>query len=358
MAVDMTIDSSTIDQVTNAELDNLDEQLLKMVEGDTETLRAAALAFNSELRSLENEINEFKALLKRQKEMRNANKDSKKYEQIQAYIQGKQQQSLFLKGDVPKRYYTAAMKFQAIINKFIGQTVSVIYVYENNGSVDLYEIKDNDILKFDVASRGYNFIARYNPNLNDLEKAMEKLSFNEPFNFNFIGLQEAYQGTLFRYRISRKHKNRVVLWQNPPTVWHHAFISSEGDINETYADIVLQNNKTPNFSNGDIELNIEEFVMATFNVTNESGMLSGDTTIDNIEYAIKSANASVLSINQLRKLANDIINDAHFDKQKMLDLKNKLKQRAKSRTNIKRALEQEVEKGIIAEISSAGVQIA
>ena len=350
----MTIDSSTIDQIIDTELNELDNQLSRMVEGDVTTLRAAAISFDNELKNLEDEINEFKALLKRQKEMRNANRDSKKYEEIPAYIQGKQQQSLFLKGDIPRRYYAAAEKFQAIINQFIGQTVTTIYVYENNGSAELYEVKSNDVLKFDVASRGYNFIARYNPNLNELQSAMSKVSLNEPFNFNFEGLQGAYKETLFRYRVSRKHKNRIVLWQNPQTVWHHAFISTEGDINETYAVIILQNNRTPGFNSGDIELNVEEFVTATFDVTNESGMLSGDTTLDNIEYAIKSANASTLSINQLRKLANDIIKDAHFDKQKMLDLKAKLKKQARARNTANKALKEEVEKTILAEIQGIG----
>lgn len=354
MAIDMTIDPSTIDQIIDTELNELDTQLSKIVEGDVTTLRAAAISFDNELKSLENEINEFKALLKRQKEIRNANKDSKKYEEISAYIQGRQQQSLFLKGDIPKRYYAAAMKFQAIINKFIGQTVSTIYVYENNGIAELYEVKSNDVLKFDVASRGYNFIARYNLNLNELQSALSKVSFNEPFNFNFEGLQGAYKETLFRYRISKKHKNKIVLWQNPQTVWHHAFISSEGDINETYAVIVLQNNRTPDFNNGDIELNVEEFVTATFNVTNESGMLSGDTTINNIEYAIKSANASTLGISQLKKLANDIIKDAYFDKQKMLDLKAKLKKQARTRNTANKVLKDEVERAILAEIQSIG----
>lgn len=357
MALDIKVDNAILDQITETELNAIDGELPPIIEQDAAILRAAAIDFNNELESLNNEINEFKALLKKQKEMRNAYRAGNAYKKIDTYIQGRQQQTKFLKGDIPKRYYAAANKFQNIINEVIGQKVVTIYVYENNGVADLYEIKNNEVLKFDVTSRGYNFVGRYNPNLNDLQNAMSKLSFDdEPFQFNLEGLKNTYRETLFRYRTSRKHNNRIVLWQNPQTVWHHAFISGEGDINEAYATVILQNNRTPSFNNLNIELNIEEFITVILNITNESGMLSGDVTIGNIEYAIKSANASTLGISQLKKLAKEIIADAHFDKQKLLDLKHKLKQKARRR-NKEVSLKEEVEKELIAAIQGNGIAI-
>lgn len=45
------------------------------------------------------------------------------------------------------------------------------------------------------------------------------------------------------------------------------------------------------------------------NVTNLSGTLEGDTTVNNMEVAVKSNQATTLSIEQLYKMAQDIINN-------------------------------------------------
>ncbi len=345
--ISVELEESTADIITNEQLNAIDTPLKDAVEIDIQQLRAAANEYLIEVSALSVEIQQFQNLLQRQRNLRRANAN---YSEIEEYIQNKEQQSVFLRSDIPKRFYAATFKFQAALNAFIGQKVVMVFVYENNnGEPELYEIKDEDLLKYDVASRTNNFVARYNPTQKDLETSMERLKVDEAFNFNLIGLKTTYKEVLFRYRVSRKHNNRIVLWQNPSRVWHHAFISAEGDINETYAAIVLLNKKSPDF-NSDIELNVEAFVHETFNVDNESGMLAGDVTVGNIEYGIKSAGASALSARQLIIMAKKVISDATFDKQALLKEKQKLHARARTRN---KELVGDIEKEIYNDIIQA-----
>jgi hypothetical protein len=130
------------------------------------------------------------------------------------------------------------------------------------------------------------------------------------------------------------------------SVWHHAFISTEGDIAETYAVIVLLNRKDPSFNNANIEINIEEFVTEALNVDNMSGMLQGDVTVGNIEYGIKAAGASALSANQLIRMAKTILKDSEFSKEKLLKEKQKLAAKARTRNKIIDGLENTVSENI------------
>ena len=325
----IVLEESVKDTITNTEVDSIDQPLREVSENNINELKNAANTYLLELEKLSVEIKNFQTLLQRQRDLRKANAN---YAEIETYIQGKEQQRLFLNSDIPKRFYTATFKFQNALNAFIGQKVVMVFVYENSeGEPELYEINNEDLLKYDVASRSNNFVARYNPTQKDLETSMQKLKLDEAFNFNMTNLKITYKEVLFRYRMSRKHNNRIVLWENPSRVWHHGFISAEGDINETYAAIVLLNKKQPDFNASNLELNVEAFVIKAFDVDNESGMLAGDVTVGNIEYGIKSMGASALSANQLINMARTILKDANFDKQSLLNVKKKLHDRRRRR---------------------------
>ena len=66
-------------------------------------------------------------------------------------------------------------------------------------------------------------------------------------------------------------------------------------------------------------------------VDNESGLLAGDVTIGNIEYAIKSADASMLGIRQMVLLAELIQKDVIKDISDLLKYKQLLHNKARTR---------------------------
>lgn len=345
MAIEIQIDEKTKDNVINEQFNGVDKIIQNEFAPDVLQLKTAAQLYLSELEIMKIEIDNFKTLLKRQKEIRkNFKKD---YNTIDEYIQNREIQSTFLHSDIPKRFYQATFKFQEELNKCLGQEVVMVYVYENSdGEPELYEIKNEDVLRFDVASRTANFTARYQPSMKDFGSSLQRLQTDSVLNFNLSNLQNTYKEMLFRYRSSRKKNNRIVLWENPINVWNHVWISTEGDIAETYAVIVLLNRQSPGFQNTNMELNVEEFAMETLNVDNMSGMLAGDVTVGNIEYGIKTAGASVLSANQLIKMAKKILKESDFDKKKLLTEKEKMAKRARKRNKLIKGVENQVSSDI------------
>ena len=339
--IQINIDEQEKERLSKDQFNEIDNQIEEAVDKEIIKLKTVALKYLNELDKIKNEINQFKNLLSHQRAIRKNYKNN--YNTIEEYIQGREQQYAFLHSDIPKRFYESTFNFQTALNNCLEQKIVMVYVYENtNGEPELYEILNEDILKFDVASRSNNFIARYQPTKNNLENSMKRLQIDSILNFNLPALKNTYKETLFRYRCSRKKNNRIVLWQNPLKTWHHVFISSEGDIAETYATIVLLNRKSPDFNNINMELNIEDFAKEVLNVDNMSGMLQGDVTVGNIEYGIKTLGASALSTNQLIKMAKTILKDAEFSKEKLLKEKQKLAKKAKTRNKIVDGLENTV----------------
>mgnify|MGYP006976671786 CR=1 FL=1 len=67
---------------------------------------------------LDVELTKFKALLRRQKELRKLNPNS--YKTIGEYERNKIIVSQFLSSDIPKMLYKASFDFQELLNEFLG----------------------------------------------------------------------------------------------------------------------------------------------------------------------------------------------------------------------------------------------
>ena len=280
-------------------------------------LKQGAQAYIREYNSLQKEVANFESVLKRQSQLRKANRST--YETIDEYINNKEDISNFLRSDIPRRLFEASFKFQNLLNMYLGQKVTMVYVFDDGTGPELYEIKTEDILSFDYSSRN-KLVARYNATSKNMQSALTKLQIDEKLNFNMKNLKDTYKEVIHRYRKSRSVGSKVVLWQVPQKIWHAMKVSAEGDINEAYASFVILNQSSPSFNYSDIEYNIQDFmVKGVAEVDNMSGLLKGDVTKGNIEYGIKSANASTLSLNQIIKLANEIANDANYSKEKLLE---------------------------------------
>lgn len=323
------VESIAIELQENAEkeiVDNIKEEF----KISSKQLKLAAMSYITEFESLQTKISNFEAILKRQSQLRNANRD--KYDEIDEYIQNKQNISRFLNSDAPKRLYEASFKFQNILNLALGQKVVMVYVFDDGTGPELYEINSEDILKFDYSS-GNRLVARYNVTKENMKSSLTKLQLDADFHFNYPNLKKTYKEVIYRYRVSRSKGHKIVLWQIPQKVWHAMKVSAEGDINEAYASIVLLNRYQPSFNNT-LEYNIEEFLGEVAQVDNISGLLQGDVTKGNIEYGIKSAQASTLSLKQIINLAKQIVSDDNFSIEKLKAKQEEFRQKGRLRNKI------------------------
>ena len=346
MPVDMTIttdtietDPSTLDAVDKALFDNIDKPVSDEIKGNMVALRAAAAHYISVVEDLNKKVSEFENLLRHQQGLRRANKTN--FGNMDEYIRGKDQVRAFLNSDIPKRLYEESMNFQQILNNFLGQKVTMVFVFENaEGEPELYEITSEDVLKYDYSSSN-KLVARYRGDADALNHAMKRLQLTADWNFNLPNLKATYAETLYRYRCSRQVNKRIVLWQNPYNEWHAMKVSAEGDINEAYASIVILNRKEPSF-NSNMEINIEQFLNEVAQVDNISGLLQGDVTNGNIEYGIKSAGASTLSLKQIVKIAYQIVNDENFSQEKLEKIKAEFAAKGRTRNKEQKSIEKSV----------------
>lgn len=302
-------------------------------------LRQAAQQYLTEINVLQKDITDFTELLKARSRYTKMVKNGQiSDEDIIQLAHTKALIADFLQGDIPARLYNTAFAFQQLLNTVLGQTIKMVYVFPGKEGPELYEILNNDLLKFDTSSR-HQLVARYNANTKNFQSALKKLELTEKtINYDPKGLTNTYNETVRRYNISREHHNHVVLCK-PNGIWYVTKVSSLGDINEAYAAVVILNQPTPTFKN-DLEHNVYDFLMSFVSqVDNISGLLQGDISKDGVEYGIKSANASTLGLAQMKKLAQEIINTPGFDKNKLLEVKQKLASRGRLRNKIEHMTE-------------------
>lgn len=329
-------DSSSLAKINKDLLDHIDEPVKQNIKVSLAQLKKAALHYITVVEQLQGQVNEFQKLLRHQQSLRKMHKTD--YNTIQQYIEGKNQVKAFLNSDIPKRLYEESMIFQNILNNFLGQQITMVFVFQNtDGEPELYEITSEDVLKYDYSSSN-TLVARYKGDNEALNNSMKKLQLTADWNFNLSGLKSTYIEVMFRYRCSRKINQRIVLWRNPYDVWHAMKVSAEGDINEAYASIVILNRKEPSFNN-EMEINIQQFLKEVAQVDNVSGLLQGDVTNGNIEYGIKSAGASTLSLKQIIKIAYQIVHDENFSQEKLERIKADFAAKGKIRNKQQKSVE-------------------
>lgn len=204
-----------------------------------------------------------------------------------------------------------AMKFQQYINAALGQKVATAYVWVNTkGIPETYIIHDmSQFLKTDIDRYG-NIIVRYKNNaelLRNHTQKIQNLIKQDSINFEYSILKSTYKTAFDRYhRYPIKKGGSFILWLYPygGQKWNGVYVSSFGSINEAYATLLLHEHFNPTDTPED---NMEQFMSAVIGVTNLSGTLQGDTTVGQMQVAIKSKNATTLSIEQLYNIAQGLI---------------------------------------------------
>ncbi len=304
------------------------------------SVKASAMLYLTSMQSYEAELKDFQQLLLLQKQIRHsAHRDKNVYSIMEEYIKNKDQINSFLISDIPRKIYESSFRFQEKVNTFLGQEIIMTFVYDGAEGPELYRMRGEDLLNYDYSSGG-KLAARYRVTQNMLSdtSVLEKLkTTSEKMNFNEAGLKTTYREVLDRYRISRTHNRRVVLW-NLDDDWQSMTVSSEGDIQEAYASFVLLNKSYPSF-NDMMEIMVRDYMVnGVANVDNISGLLQGDVTMGQYEYGIKSAGASVLGLKQMRDLAQLIMKDS-FSKDKLLQHKERLAKKGVRRNKMEQYVE-------------------
>lgn len=227
--------------------------------------------------------------------------------------------------------YQHVIDFQDKLNKLLNQKVQMLYVYEgSDGTPFIYEVSEEDLLqtlKYDYTRTAMT--ARINFTQDRLQ-AMKEIT--QKSNYKNIGnIQNTYKEIMARYRRAKTAKNNYIYYEHPPGQYHKLTISTEGDVNEAYAAIVLNRQIEEKFNTTDVEKNISEFAPYIVDVDNISGLLQGDITDGDVEYAIKSAQAGMLGVSQMINMAKRILNNTKFNKQTLKNEKAKLAAKGKTR---------------------------
>ena len=312
-ALSQLTNKSTLDMINQDVQEKTCQDLFDKNQEISLQLKNAATRYLQKANLINERVNKIEEISKIQQKRRHSFKN---YETMKAYIRDKKRIQKFLQGTKIKELYSEAFKFQEVLNKTLGQEIQMIYVYEKNGVPELYKIKSEDILSFKMTSK-HKIAGSYSLNQKQLQDAnlLQKISLdNAELNFDLDNLNLTYKTVLERYRAIKSStlKKYLVIWEYPEHQWKVQTVGSEGDLNETYANIIILNQPNPTFQGGTLNKYIDDFMEKVAQVDSISGLLQGDISKNGIEYGIKSKGAQTLGLPQIYDLANQIVMTPNF----------------------------------------------
>lgn len=312
-------------------------------------LKLAAHEFLAVIDFYQIQLNNFSALLKKQYDIR-AQYGKSNVKNIDEYIANKSEIRSFLISEIPEKIYTAMFKFQKTLNAFLGQNVVMVLVFDNGSGPELYQMTSADVLSYDYSSAGA-LTARYRNINENTKQSLKKIEIDETLTkFSLVGLKTTRAEVIQRYTCAKQKSSgyRYVLWQSGDK-WYKMKVTSLGDIEEAYAVFIFANKEDPSFAK-DIESNVEDFLLRGVNmVDNVSGLLSGDTSLQNLEIGIKSLSASTLGMQQVKDLALQVIKE-NFTEESLQKIKDKLEASGRMRNQSKQFVRSKIDKELIQDI--------
>lgn len=235
------------------------------------------------------------------------------------------QKALKIKDEEFKVFSQAIFLYQAAVNAVLGQSVELIYVYQDeNGQPEVWHVKEDgnsSIVSQTLASKGRGLVGKYKSlSAMDAHKTQLKASAGTEKQ-GFDTLKETYVEVHKRADISKEKTKRLyIMWLT--NKWHVMQVSAKGDINEAYAAFFLNMIYRENFIFPDSAHNIGQEYHVEYFMTDEqygikavdsvSGLLQGDISIQlsnglSLEFAAKSKDASALGFSQVINLATAIV---------------------------------------------------
>ena len=360
------IDESIIDNILE-DLNDLEiKEISSYLEEDANQLKKSAALFVKKILEVQEEIRQIESLMKLQRqerkkimaELKMTGRFLEEYE-TEEYAKNRELLRKKLLGSKVEELYKAAFTFHEELNILLNQKVETIIVLQDGGgnpllfNVSKEEIFDNKILSFEEASKGAGVAARFKTNADKMRQAgiqaikRDDLNFNDKLNVDKLNV--TYKNILYRYD---KYK-QIVMWLFPANTWNRSKVSARGDIAEAYAGFFLIPQLKYFFDRG-LEENINYFMVeGVSKVDNISGLLQGDIsrTIGGVsyEYAIKSADASYMSVKQMISLAQKILSN---DKSKFVNLKQYKNYLASRKAKIRNPIESSIVKKLSDDIEN------
>lgn len=327
----------TTAQIVQREIDNnVTTDLSKEVQTIEQQLYNDAKEFLENTENIFKKLKDDLNLAERMNQYRQQVQNSKQSEDIESKVSVYYSAYKELSGQLLKRtglikeFYKYMMKFHSKINLVLEQEIEMVFVFYNKGNPI---ILSQDGVKFiEPQLREGVLNLRYRLTQKSVDLNSTKILFKAD---EIADLTTAYKETRWRFNyIKEKTKHKVknnktkeqtfdrlyiVMYELPDNVWHGVSVSSLGDINEAYATFALHHLNSL-FEGIGLEQKVEKFLLGVpniniqgvFGVDSESGLLAGDTYSINkegqrIAETIKSDRASVMSIDQVLKLAQIIV---------------------------------------------------
>lgn len=362
----VTIDKQTISDITDKIINNELEALQDIADEDLLKLKKDAAKFLQIVIETQEKIRSIELMMKEQKKRRDQIRTSlgvtgkflSSYE-TDEYRKCKEELTNELHNREVEKIYDAAFTFHEQLNAVLGQEVqTIILLQDKEGNPFLFntskeDLFNNKFLSYEETSKTSKLAARFKMSIDQMRQAgieaiqRDDLQLNDSLNLD--NLNTTYRSILYRYDTYK----RLVLWYFPNGIWNKSRISARGDIAEAYAMFFLTKAKY-DFNSANKEENINYFmVLGVQEVDNVSGLLQGDISSGRYEYAIKSADASYMSIQQMIPLAQDIVTKNNYSLIDLNRTKEKLaSKKAKLRNPIEQVLEDKITKEMQDIISS------
>ena len=365
--LNVQIDNNTVNALVDELLDEASRPTQELVQLSMKEIQQAAKNYLLILEQEKNNIKNLELALETQKkfvreQIKNFNSKAE-LKSSQAYIeqreQIKQEQKRQSTRDSIINIYKASLAFQDLLNGFIGQEMIITYLASNKSKVGVYNIPLKEafkqgLLNIDITSKTYDISMRFKGSISKLEKLANDVDnvitkMEAGISQEEVGqLNSTYQEVVRRFKTYKgENKNGkqvgIILW-HPNNHWYKMTPSSLGDINEAYVAYYLQAKQYPKMSSL-LEQNIDTFMQLVSEVDSAAGLMLGDISNEEagIEYAVKSAGASTLSLTQVENLAKDIIK-GNVNRQSLKNLKISDAQKGSLRNFIEELTKEEVTK--------------
>lgn len=219
-----------------------------------------------------------------------------------------------------RKFINAIEDYQKNINYILNNQILTLYleVDEKEKNIETYELigKLGRAVQKDIASRGQGLTGRFsNSAISDktvFKKMQSTIKNNDEKDFE-QRLKDTYFEVLERGQKSKEkiEKGMLIFWWWPEDSQAQKMLvaGEKGDLNEAYLYFFLNEKRTEKFDfNKNIEHNVDIFMkQGVALVDNISGFLKGDLKVGNINYAIKSQNASIMGYRQIIRFAEAII---------------------------------------------------
>lgn len=339
------IDEATLEMMGNTLTEQIDFFLQQEIQPDEDDARIAARTFLETIQKsfqaweeAERHASEIRKYSKAIKDLKTATKDD-----IVNFNMAKNKMLVLRKNINLIEMDIAMQNFQKELTKLMGKKIQLTYVYVNRKGEPSIFLIDNieDVLTQDVKamSKGGNVSTRIRmtakqikQNQQNYERSIVKLNeYQFMLPPALINLQDARLTVLTRYKTYHYGSNHIILWK-PEQEWKITIMGNQkGDIEEAYVSALIHR---VGFLNDSLEKNIDEFMEYVSQVDAAPGLLEGDVSRDGqeIEYAVKSGKAQNMSLKTAVEVAITILGSKQvFDKNKLNDLKEKIKKGIKPR---------------------------